>query len=57
MLGWVRPHLFYLLPCQYNVQLHEGTKLAEHAGRWEKYRNCSLPHHPDTKVVHYNGSW
>ena len=57
VLGWVKPHLFYLLPCHYNVQLHEGLKMTEHEGHWDQYRNCSSPQHPDTKIIHYNGSW
>ena len=57
VLGWSRPEMFYLLPCHYNVQVHEGLKVAEHAERWEQYRNCSAPQHPDTKIIHYNGSW
>ena len=57
VLGWVRPHLFHLLPCHYNVQLHEGARMTEHEALWGQYRNCSSPDHPDTKIIHNNGSW
>ena len=25
VLGWEKPHLFYLLPCQFNVQVYDDT--------------------------------
>ena len=57
LLGWERPEMFHVLPCQYNVQIHEGYKNTEFAQYWNHYRNCSEPSHPDTKIVHKNGSW
>ena len=52
VVGWVRPDLFHLLACNYNVQRHEGVKMIEHKERWASYRNCSSPDHPDTKIIH-----
>ena len=57
LLGWERPEMFHLLPCHYNVQIHEGYKNTEFAQFWDNYRNCSEPSHPDTKIIHKNGSW
>ena len=56
-LGWERPDLFYLLPCQYNVQVHEGYNTEEFADVWPLYRNCSKPEDKETKIIHRNGSW
>jgi len=57
VLGWHRPQLFHLLPCIYNVQVHQGYNTAEHAEVWPLYRNCSLPEDPASKIIHRNGSW
>jgi len=57
VLGWEKPHLFYLLPCQFNVQVHEGYNTEKYASVWHQYRNCSGPKDPETKIVHRNGSW
>jgi len=53
LLGWERPELFHLLPCNFNVQTHEGYKTAEWASVWEQYRNCT----EKPKIVHKNGSF
>lgn len=57
VLGWERPELFYLLPCEYNVQVHEGYNTEEWSELWPLYRNCSKPEDKDTKIIHRNGSW
>lgn len=57
LLGWDRPELFYRLPCQYNVQTHEGYNTREYEEVWHLYRNCSAPSDPETKIIHRNGSW
>ena len=57
LLGWDRPELFYRLPCQSNVQTHEGYNTREYEGVWHAYRNCSAPSDPETKIIHRNGSW
>ena len=57
LLGWDRPELFYSLPCQYNVQTHEGYNTSEYEEVWPLYRNCSAPSDPETKIIHRNGSW
>ena len=57
LLGWDRPELFYSLPCHYNVQTHEGYKTREYEEAWPRYRNCSAPSDPETKIIHRNGSW
>ena len=55
LLGWEQPKLFYLLPCEYNVQVHEGYNTPEYADLWPMYRNCSGPDDTNTKIVHWNG--
>ena len=52
LLGWEKPELFHLLPCQYNVQTNMEYKTRQLRHLWEKFRDC--PGNP--KIVHFNGS-
>jgi len=57
MLGWERPDLFYMLPCQFNVQVFvdidksEESKEKDEFVKDPEYRNCR----ETPKIYHING--
>ena len=52
LLGWEKPDLFHLLPCEYNVQTDMEYKTRQLINLWEEYRDCE----GITKIIHFNGS-
>ena len=54
LLGWEKPELFHLLPCEYNLQTdveyRKNSKEVEQL--WDTFRNCN----EEPKIIHSNGS-
>ena len=50
-LGWELPELFYILPCEFNVQMDQVYNTIEYQDTWEDYHQCK----PRTKIIHRNG--
>merc|ERR1719244_2125688 len=46
VLGWEKPELFHLLPCQFNVQLDQNYNNTKWADVWDIYHSC-----PNTTLI------
>jgi hypothetical protein len=49
MLGWEMEDMFYLLPCQFNVQITDYRE--EYKDVWDSYHKCDT----NTEILHVNG--
>ena len=51
VLGWEMEDMFYLLPCQYNVQMDQVYNTEEYKDVWDDYHKCDAK----TRILHRNG--
>ena len=51
VLGWEMEDMFYLLPCQYNVQMDQVYSTEESCDVLDDYNKCDAK----TRIFHRNG--
>eukprot|EP00090_Calanus_glacialis_P002986 TRINITY_DN12176_c0_g1_i1.p1 TRINITY_DN12176_c0_g1~~TRINITY_DN12176_c0_g1_i1.p1 ORF type:complete len:327 (-),score=72.77 TRINITY_DN12176_c0_g1_i1:66-1004(-) len=51
VLGWEMEDMFYLLPCQFNVQMDQVYNTEEYKDVWDDYHKCDAK----TRILHRNG--
>ena len=51
VLGWEMEDMFYILPCQFNVQMDQVYNTEEYKDVWDSYHRCEAK----TRILHRNG--
>jgi len=57
ILGWLKPNLFYILPCQYNMQMLALSQCTSFSSQelCDAYAKCDTTHVP-AKILHKTGT-